>query len=412
MKYGRVGGVMCVRELRPWLGRLTAVRHPDHRVRREGHILISLVVGLIALSVAFLPFVWLLPVPGAAFLSVALGLVLFMGIVLVLKRGHVVLGSLLILGAYLLVLAVGVGVSGRVANSPQFVVLAVTMAGAALGVRQVIFTLASALITLTLLYALDQEHGGGVVRVSDLIGYAALLCVLTAVVAAVTGSAVHRALAAEDRALARATLLATELRDTNQTLEDRVAVRTAELQRALSNQTELVSSLAELTVRDPLTGLHNRRHLDAEMVRMFEHSVRYERPLCLALLDLDSFKSINDRFGHEIGDEVLRRVAQILVEFTRGPDLVARYGGEELALVMPETALAVGVEVCERIRLRIMFEPWDDVAPGLTVTGSLGVCEQQGQDTVWHLLRSTDQLLYAAKAAGRNRVCVEQVRSG
>ena len=399
-------------ELRPWLGRLTAVQHPDRRVRREGHILISLVVGLIALSVAFLPFVGLLPAPGAAFLSVALGLLLFMGIVLVLRRGQVVLGSLLILGAYLLVLAVGVGVSGRVANSPQFVVLAVTMAGAALGVRQVIFTLGCALVTLALLYALDQQHGAGIVRVSDLIGYSALLCVLTAVVAAVTGSAVHRALAAEDRALARATLLATELRQANLTLEDRVALRTAELQRALSNQTELVSSLAELSVRDPLTGLHNRRHLDAEMVRLFEHSVRYERPLCLALLDLDSFKSINDTFGHEIGDEVLRRVAQILVEFTRGPDLVARFGGEELALVMPETSLAAAVEVCERIRLRIMFEPWDDVAPGLTVTGSLGVCEEDGHDTVWHLLRSTDQLLYAAKAGGRNRVCAEQVRSG
>ena len=109
---------------------------------------------------------------------------------------------------------------------------------------------------------------------------------------------------------------------------------------------------------------------------------------------------------------MLRRVAQILVEFTRGADLVARYGGEELALVMPETALAAAVEVCERIRLRIMFEPWDDVAPGLTVTGSIGVCEERGHDTVWHLLRSTDQLLYAAKAEGRNRVCVEQVRSG
>ena len=165
-------------------------------------------------------------------------------------------------------------------------------------------------------------------------------------------------------------------------------------------------------MRDPLTGLHNRRYLDAEMVRMFEESVRYERPLCLALLDLDSFKSVNDRFGHEIGDEVLRRVAQILVEFTRGADLVARYGGEELALVMPDTPLAAAVEACERIRLRIMFEPWDDVARGLTVTASIGVCDERGHDTVWHLLREADRLLYAAKAAGRNRVRAEPVKTG
>ena len=126
---------------------------------------------------------------------------------------------------------------------------------------------------------------------------------------------------------------------------------------------------------------------------------------------MSDYFDLIDRFGHDTGDEVLRRVAQILVECTRGADLVARYGGEELALVMPDTTLSAAVEACEWIRLAIMQAPWDDVAPGLVVTGSLGVCDERGHDTVWHLLRCADQRLYAAKAAGRNCVHAEAVRT-
>jgi diguanylate cyclase (GGDEF)-like protein len=396
-----------VQEIRARLGRLTEVSHADAGIARQGRILTSLVLGLIAIGVVFLPLVWLLPDPGPTLLAVSVAIVLFLAIVRVLRGGRVLLGSVLILVTYLLALIVGVLASDRVGNGPQFVALAVTMAGATLGVRQVLVTLACALATLGLLYTVNLNAGGQTVQVSTLIMYAALMCILTAVVSAVTGSAVRRALTAEDGALLRSERLARELREANRTLEQRVADRTAELECALTNQTALASQLAELSLRDPLTGLHNRRHLDAEVVRMFEGSVRYERPICLALLDLDSFKTINDRFGHETGDEVLRRVARILVECTRAADLVVRYGGEELALVMPDTPMDAAVEVCERIREQIIAEPWDEVARGLTVTTSVGVSDGRGQNTVWHLFRAADRRLYAAKAAGRNRVIAD-----
>jgi diguanylate cyclase (GGDEF)-like protein len=398
-------------QLRDRLSRLVEVEHADAATARQGRILACLVVGLIGAALLALPLTLALPEPRAAFLAVSVGLVLFLGIVRVLRSGRVLLASVLILATYLLVLVLGVVASGRINNGPQFVALAVTMAGATLGVRQVMVTLACSLGTLGGLYALDVHTGDQIVHVSGLIVYAAVMCAVTAVVSAVTGSAVRRALDAENDARLHSDRLAAELREVNHSLEQRVGERTVELELALSNQTALASELAELTVRDPLTGLHNRRHMDAELVRMFEEAVRYERPMCLAFLDLDSFKSVNDRFGHDTGDEVLRRVAQILVECTRGADLVARYGGEELALVMPDTTLAAAVEACERIRLAIMQAPWDDVAPGLVVTGSLGVCDERGHDTVWHLLRCADQRLYAAKAAGRNCVHAEAVRT-
>lgn len=384
--------------------RLTEVTHADRRGARQGRIVLSLLYALIALAVCFLPLAALMPSPGAVFLAVVLAIGAFAGIGQVIRRGHVLLGSVLMLLTYMSALLIAVGVGGRIANSPQFVALAITMAGATLGVRHVLVTLGASLATLGVLAALSLHDTEATVTVDNLIVYSALMCAFTAVVSAVTAYAVRQTLQAEDDALDRSQQLAAELREANHTLELRVAQRTTELEAALRSQTALASTLAELSVRDPLTGLHNRRHLDAEFVRMFEESVRYGRPICLALLDLDSFKAINDEYGHYAGDEVLRRVARILVECTRGADLVARYGGEELALVMPDTAVDSAAEACERIRHEIETEPWDDVRPGLRVTTSVGLADGRGHDTVWHLLRTADARLYAAKAAGRNRV--------
>jgi diguanylate cyclase (GGDEF)-like protein len=385
--------------------RLTEVQHADQRVARQGRIVVALLFALIALALTFLPFAWLLPDPRAVFLGVTMAVVPFVGIAQVIRRGHVMLGSVLMLLTYMAALVAGVLVSHQVGNGPQFVALAVTMAGATLGVRHVLLTLGMAIAVLGLMEVL--AHGSTssqVVSVSDLLLYAVVMCSFTAVVSAVTAYAVRQTLLAEDEALRRSKQLAAELRDANRTLELRVAERTAELQDALRSQTQLASRLAELSVRDALTGLYNRRHLDAEIVRMFEESLRYQRPLCVALLDLDSFKAVNDRFGHDAGDEVLRRVSRILVECTRGADLVARYGGEELALVMPDTGLAAAHEACERIRQQVELEPWDEVRAGLTATVSVGLAQVRDHDTVWHLVRDADRCLYAAKAGGRNLV--------
>lgn len=391
------------------LAALTSVDHADPRIARQGRIVASLLYALVALALCFLPFVPLLPAPGPTSLAVVATIGVYLVIVQVIRRGRVLLGSALPLLTYLVALLAAVLLSGDIGGGPQFVVLAITMAGATLGVRHVLVTLGAALATLAALAVLNESSPHPPVSVADVIGYSALMCAFTAVVSAVTAYAFGQTLQAEDEALARATALADELREANHCLELRVAERTAELETALHSQTALASSLAELSVRDSLTGLHNRRHLDAQMMRMFEESVRYGRPFALALLDLDSFKSVNDRFGHDGGDEVLRRVAQILVDCTRGADLLARFGGEELAVVMPDTPLPAAVEACERIRREIERAPWDLVRTGLSVTTSVGVADGHGHDTVWHVLRAADQRLYQAKAAGRNRVVSDLV---
>jgi|GEM_PF-2223968 len=396
-----------VHEIRGRLARLTTVDHVDPRTARQGRMVVSLLYALVAVAVCFLPFVPLLAAPGPIFLSVTTAIVAFVFIAAAVRRGHVLLGSVLTLLTYMIALMIGTLASGRIGSGPQFVVLAITMAGATLGVRHVLVALGGALTTLGALALFNAHTTQAPVSVDDVIVYATLMCAFTAVVSAVTAYAFRQTLLAEEDASDRANELSCELLEANRHLELRVAERTAELEAALRNQTALASSLAELSVRDPLTGLHNRRHLDAEMVRMFEAAVRHGRPIALALLDLDSFKTINDAYGHSCGDEVLRWVAQILVDCTRGADLVARYGGEELALVMPDTAMDAAAEACERIRRQIECAPWDEVRPGLAVTTSVGLADGHGHDTVWHLLREADKRLYAAKAAGRNRMVAE-----
>jgi diguanylate cyclase (GGDEF)-like protein len=124
----------------------------------------------------------------------------------------------------------------------------------------------------------------------------------------------------------------------------------------------------------------------------------------MAVLDLDHFKTINDRFGHRAGDDVLVRVAQLLVGHLRTEDTVVRTGGEEFALLMPGTGLAEATACCERVREMIAAEPWDGIAAGLTVTGSIGVAAAADARDLDALEGAADRRLYEAKRAGRNRV--------
>jgi diguanylate cyclase (GGDEF)-like protein len=125
------------------------------------------------------------------------------------------------------------------------------------------------------------------------------------------------------------------------------------------------------------------------------------------MLDLDRFKQVNDRFSHAAGDEVLRTVARILRENTRGVDVVARYGGEEFCLILVETRLDEGAQLCERLRACIEAHDWSEVRAGLAVTVSAGVAGLHEADAPDALLAAADVRLYAAKHAGRNRVCAE-----
>jgi diguanylate cyclase (GGDEF)-like protein len=174
-----------------------------------------------------------------------------------------------------------------------------------------------------------------------------------------------------------------------------------------SHQTILAQSeqMRELSVRDALTKLHNRRHFDEQASTLFSHAVRHQRPLSLVIGDIDFFKRINDQFSHATGDAVLRQIGEILRSHMRLSDLVARYGGEEFVIALPETELPQAAALCDKLRAMIEGFPWHQVHPDLKVTMSMGVYADVAAGTAEAMLRQADALLYRAKETGRNRVC-------
>jgi diguanylate cyclase (GGDEF)-like protein len=155
---------------------------------------------------------------------------------------------------------------------------------------------------------------------------------------------------------------------------------------------------------DQLTGLWNRRYQDEELPKLVSAAEATARPLCVALCDVDEFKSINDRLGHLVGDQVLGVVAGILRSGCRPADLVARMGGDEFFLAFAGIDLESAYEICERMRHTVETHDWHLVQRGLTVTLSFGVACLTPGDTIPELLRAADGSLYAAKQRGRNRV--------
>jgi two-component system cell cycle response regulator len=170
-----------------------------------------------------------------------------------------------------------------------------------------------------------------------------------------------------------------------------------------------VAQTIEMAVTDPLTGLHNRRYLDSHLEVLFERAMNRGRPLSLMITDLDRFKSVNDRFGHDGGDAVLREFARRLRKNVRGIDLACRFGGEEFVVVMPDTEPHVARRIAERIREEIEQEAF--LLPGggeLHVTVSIGVSSvKPGDESVGALMKRADVALYEAKSGGRNRVVAE-----
>jgi diguanylate cyclase (GGDEF)-like protein len=168
---------------------------------------------------------------------------------------------------------------------------------------------------------------------------------------------------------------------------------------------DLQEQLRDQAERDWLTGLHNRRYLARTLERPAQD--RLAGPLTLAVLDLDHFKSINDGFGHAAGDQVLVRVAGLLLDVLRETDIVVRSGGEEFLVLMPATDAGAGRAACERIRQAVEDEAWEGIAPGLVVTASVGVASTDAPGDLEALVSLADQHLYDAKHAGRNRVMGE-----
>jgi two-component system cell cycle response regulator len=177
--------------------------------------------------------------------------------------------------------------------------------------------------------------------------------------------------------------------------------------QVLNTLASQVSELQKLSVLDGLTLLYNHRYFQERLREEFRVAQRYDDALSLILLDLDHFKEINDRYGHPVGDDVLRKVAHALQLSVRETDIIARYGGEEFAVLLPRTPLAGAITVAERVwrelgQLRV--GPDDS----LQVTASLGLSgfPQRTVLSPDQLLLTADEALYRAKREGRNRICL------
>lgn len=179
-----------------------------------------------------------------------------------------------------------------------------------------------------------------------------------------------------------------------------------EKQALLAQLARQSETLRQLAREDGLTGLANRRWLDAQWAHECERARRYRHAIAVGMIDIDHFKSINDRFSHRVGDEVLRRVARLLRDAFRRGDIVGRYGGEEFMVAWVETPLEQAVAVCHKLRQRVAALPLADLHPDLkSVTVSIGLagCVADPVDT--ELVAQADRQLYRAKAEGRDRVC-------
>jgi diguanylate cyclase (GGDEF)-like protein len=182
----------------------------------------------------------------------------------------------------------------------------------------------------------------------------------------------------------------TQLREQHQ--QQRIA-----LQHALAR-------ISELATRDELTGLPNRRAILDQLSTETARQARKKLPLALALIDLDHFKRINDEHGHAGGDQVLRGFAHRVESELRGGDVMARWGGEEFLLMLPDTSIEAAQQCLERLRERLRASPFGEVAPGLQLTFSAGVTGCLGQGDIDSAIERADQAMYRAKQAGRDRI--------
>lgn len=163
----------------------------------------------------------------------------------------------------------------------------------------------------------------------------------------------------------------------------------------------------ELAVTDQLTGLHNRRYMQGQLEALMRRAAAGGDPVALLVIDIDHFKRINDSFGHDVGDEVLREFAVRLASNVRAIDLPVRHGGEEFVVVMPDTSLEDARRIAERIRLHVAGSPFRVMGGEelLSVTISIGVAAGAGgEDSSQALLKRADEAVYEAKSRGRNRV--------
>jgi diguanylate cyclase (GGDEF)-like protein len=164
-----------------------------------------------------------------------------------------------------------------------------------------------------------------------------------------------------------------------------------------------LEAIADLALRDDLTGLFSRATFDNRLVDEVRRQSRYDTPVALLMADLDDFKALNDRRGHPVGDEALQQVSGLIERESRDVDLACRYGGEEFAVLLPQTSIKPAEQLAERLRAAIEAEQL--VGERLTVSIGVACCPAHAEDAAG-LLRAADQALYEAKGSGKNRVVV------
>lgn len=176
---------------------------------------------------------------------------------------------------------------------------------------------------------------------------------------------------------------------------------------------ETNKELHQLSITDGLTGLLNRKHILELLDREISRSRRYGHPVSVLMLDIDHFKNINDTYGHQTGDIVMRRLADLFCETVRENDLVGRYGGEEFLILLPDSATQSGVQTAQRIRKRVQDLKIDASGENVSVTVSIGISSfpQYGQNAD-AVICAADAALYQAKSNGRNQVVISETKEG
>ena len=183
-----------------------------------------------------------------------------------------------------------------------------------------------------------------------------------------------------------------------------VALRVGTISNAELRHLSKVVSRLESAHRDPLTGLLTRAFMEEDLSKLITQCEGTGSPISCAFVDLDNFKPINDTFGHQIGDEVLKNISRIVMMHVRGGDPCVRYGGDEMLIILPGIDEARAVRVIGRIRTAILEHDWARIIKGLTMTASFGVASHSPGETQDDWLNRADQAVYQAKAQGRNQV--------
>ncbi len=182
-----------------------------------------------------------------------------------------------------------------------------------------------------------------------------------------------------------------------------------EYEKRLKAESE-AEEMTHMAITDPLTRIMNRRGITVGLLDAMAQAERYRTPLTVAMADIDHFKEINDTFGHQAGDRVLKGIAALLADALRMPDKVGRYGGEEFLIMLPHTGLVPGRKIVERIRASVSKTSFDLGAKKTRLTISIGVTQFKPGEDLEQLMSQADKALYDAKKGGRNLVVARKSR--